>query len=110
MQLVFNPLDGKIYRRYTHTVGVDISIEDGRIYKNPADKSPASFSFLKFPDNLPDDCSLDTTFSSPYQLQSRLGRSIRDKNSKRLFYLPRHVEGQTSDSDNDLQEDVENSV
>ena len=63
-----DPITGITYRRYVQTIGVDISISDGSIYKNPTNVKPRSFSIGKFPDcyyaNDP------TVFGRPYNIQS----------------------------------------
>lgn len=71
MKLVSNPEEnGRLYRRYEQTTGVDIAVDDGSLYKNPHVVKAKSFDVAKFPDGICDD---PTVFFEPYIVQSIKG-------------------------------------
>ena len=68
MKLVSNPYEeGKLYHRYEKTIGVDIAVDDGTLFKNPNEAMARCFDITKFPDVIHTD---PTTFEDPYVNQS----------------------------------------
>ena len=96
--MVINPVDGKRYRRYIYTVGLDIGVKDNKVFKHPEKTSPYSFHIAKHPDLITNNERM--SFKAPYATQVKFGRSIRDKRCRRLLYLPKNISGQDEDSDN----------
>lgn len=74
---MINPIDGKPYRRYIHTVGIDVCEEDGRIYKWPANtyNSDESQSFFigKYNDIEQD---MGNLFNEPYRVLKNMDAGL----------------------------------